>query len=173
TIGDQQVKVHDNGPGIPPEVQARLFRPFASAGKPDGTGLGLAYCRRVMRAFGGAIRCESVVGRYTEFAMSFPPVPTDEVQHLHQLAIDAARGAFSGKRLLLVDDDAAQRTTTRHKLQPLGAEIDQAADGERALEALARQNYDLVLLDLNMPLLDGYAVARSIRQGELPLNRDV
>jgi CheY-like chemotaxis protein len=105
--------------------------------------------------------------------MSFPPVPSEEVQQLQQQAIDTARSAFSGKRLLLVDDDAAQRMTTRHKLQPLGAEIDQAADGQRALEALAHQHYDVVLLDLNMPLLDGYAVARTIRQGELPLNRDV
>jgi CheY-like chemotaxis protein/signal transduction histidine kinase len=173
TVGDQQVKVHDNGPGIAPEVQARLFHPFASAGKPEGTGLGLAYCRRVMQAFGGDIRCESVVGRFAEFAMAFPQVPSEEVQRLHKRAIDEARAAFAGKRLLLVDDDAAQRKTTRQKLQALGADIDQAADGQRALEAFARQHYDIVLLDLNMPLLDGYAVARSIRQGELPLNRDV
>lgn len=173
TVGGQQVKVHDTGPGIAPEVQARLFQPFASVGKSGGTGLGLAYCRRVMRAFGGDIRCESVVGRFTEFALTFPPVAPEDVQEQQQRALRAAQAAFAGKRLLLVDDDAAQRVTTRHKLQALGAEIDQAADGQRALEALARQQYDLLLLDLNMPLLDGYAVARSVRQGELPLNRDV
>lgn len=173
TVGDQQVKVHDSGPGIAPEVQARLFQPFASAGKAGGTGLGLAYCRRVMRAFGGDILCESVVGRYTEFALTFPAVPPEKILEQQQRGLEAAQAAFAGKRLLLVDDDGAQRVTTRHKLQALGAEIDQAADGQRALEALARQPYDLVLLDLNMPLLDGYAVARSLRQGELPLNRDV
>ncbi|MEJ6023209.1 hybrid sensor histidine kinase/response regulator [Ramlibacter sp. PS4R-6] len=173
TVGDQQVKVHDDGPGIPYDVQERLFQPFASAGKTGGTGLGLAYCRRVMEAFGGTIRCESVPQKYTEFSLAFPQVPPAEVQALQQRAMEKARAAFAGKRLLLVDDDAAQRTTSRHKLQALGVEIDQATDGQRALEALARTPYDIVLLDLNMPLLDGYAVARSVRQGQVPLNRDV
>jgi CheY-like chemotaxis protein len=63
--------------------------------------------------------------------------------------------------------------TTRHKLQPLEAVIDEASDGLRALEMLARQRYDLVVLDLNMPVVDGYALAERIRQGEVPANRDV
>jgi CheY-like chemotaxis protein/signal transduction histidine kinase len=173
TVGNQQVRVHDDGPGIATDALERLFQPFASVGKSGGTGLGLAYCQRVMRAFGGDIRCDSVPKRYTEFVMTFAPVPAAETQALQQRAIERAHAAFAGKRLLLVDDDAAQRITTRHKLQPLDAQIDQAADGQRALEALARQHYDIVLMDLNMPLLDGYAVARSVRQGQLPLNRDV
>jgi CheY-like chemotaxis protein/signal transduction histidine kinase len=173
TVGNQQVKVHDNGPGIPYDVQDRLFQPFATMGKSGGTGLGLAYCRRVMEAFGGSIKCESVPQQFTEFSMTFPAVADEEVRELQARALAAARIAFSGKRLLLVDDDAAQRMTTRHKLMALDAEIDQATDGQRALEALARQRYDMVVLDLNMPLLDGYAVAARVRQGQFPLNRDV
>jgi two-component system, CAI-1 autoinducer sensor kinase/phosphatase CqsS len=76
--------------------------------------------------------------------------------------------AFGGKRLLIVDDDAALRMVTRHKLQPLNATIDEAADGQSALEMLARQRYDLVLLDLNMPVQDGYMVAEKIRRGHVP-----
>ena len=173
TVGDQQVKVHDNGPGISLEMQARLFQPFASVGKSGGTGLGLAYCRRVMEAFGGTIRCESAPQEFTEFQLSFPPVSVQDIQAMQQGALDAARRAFEGKRLLLVDDDAALRMTTRHKLLALNAVIDQAADGQRALEALSRHAYDMVLLDLNMPVLDGYAVARALRHGQVPLNRDV
>jgi CheY-like chemotaxis protein/HPt (histidine-containing phosphotransfer) domain-containing protein len=105
--------------------------------------------------------------------MTFPAVTQEEELAVQQRTLEDARAAFAGKRLLLVDDDAALRLTTRHKLQPLGVEIDQAPDGQRALEALARQQYDIVLLDLNMPLLDGYAVARSLRQGDVPLNRSV
>lgn len=173
TVGQYQVKVRDSGPGIPGEVLAQLFQPFSSAGKSGGTGLGLAYCRRVMRAFGGEIDCESQVGEYTEFALRFPPVSELESER-HRLAVlEKARVAFAGKRLLIVDDDAAQRVTTRHKLQPLCVPVDQAADGQRALEALAAQRYDLVLLDLKMPVLDGYAVAERIRQGQVPANRDV
>jgi CheY-like chemotaxis protein len=173
TVGDQQVKVHDNGPGIPLDVQDRLFKPFASSGKSGGTGLGLAYCKRVMEAFGGSIHCDSVPKKFTEFSMTFPLVPATEVHALQERAMEAAHATFAGKRILIVDDDAALRMTSRHKLHALGVEIDQAADGQRALEALARETYDLVLLDLNMPVLDGYAVARAVRQGQVPLNRDV
>lgn len=173
TVAQQQVLVRDTGPGIAPEVLAKLCEPFTSVGKSGGTGLGLAYCRRVMRAFGGDIACDSVAGEYTEFALSFPLIAEEEREAHRAAVFDGARAAFAGKRLLIVDDDAAQRTTTRHKLQPLGAAIDQASGGQRALEALASQRYDLVLLDLNMPVVDGYAVAERIRQGEVPLNRAV
>jgi two-component system CAI-1 autoinducer sensor kinase/phosphatase CqsS len=173
TIKAQQVQVHDSGPGMPRETLARLFEPFQSAGKSGGTGLGLAYCLRVMRGFGGNISCESVEGEYSEFTLSFPPISKEE-RELHRSAVlDRARTAFAGKRLLIVDDDAAQRMTTRHKLQVLNAAIDEAASGQRALQLLAERTYDMVLLDLNMPLLDGYAVAEKIRQGHAPANRDV
>jgi two-component system, CAI-1 autoinducer sensor kinase/phosphatase CqsS len=173
SVARQEVSVCDTGPGIAADVLGKLFEPFTSVGKSGGTGLGLAYCRRVMRAFGGDIACESVEGAYTQFTLKFPPVVEHERELHRAAALERARATFAGKRLLIVDDDAAQRTTTRHKLQPLGAIVDQAADGQRALEALAIQRYDLVLLDLNMPVVDGYAVAEQIRQGRAPLNRDV
>lgn len=173
TVADHQVKVHDTGPGVAPDALPKLFQPFGSVGKAGGTGLGLAYCRRVMRAFGGEIDCESVLGQYTQFTLRFPQVSAQESHNHHLAAMARARAAFAGKRLLIVDNDAAQRMTTRHKLAPLEAEIDQVADGQRALEALARQRYDLVLLDLNMPVLDGYAVAAKVRQGQVPANREV
>jgi two-component system CAI-1 autoinducer sensor kinase/phosphatase CqsS len=173
TVGDHQVKVHDTGPGVAPDTLAKLFQPFGSVGKAGGTGLGLAYCRRVMRAFGGEIECESVLGEYTQFTLRFPKVDVQESQSHHLAVMERACAAFAGKRLLIVDDDATQRKTTRHKLAPLGVQIDEAADGHRALEALARQRYDLVLLDLKMPVLDGYAVAAEVRQGHVPVNREV
>ena len=105
------------------------FQPFGSVGKAGGTGLGLAYCRRVMRAFGGEIECESVLGEYTQFTLRFPKVNLLESQSHHLAVMERARAAFAGKRLLIVDDDAAQRKTTRSKLAPLGAQIDEAADG--------------------------------------------
>ncbi|HXD40281.1 MAG TPA: response regulator [Ramlibacter sp.] len=173
TVERQQVRVRDSGPGIPREALARLFEPFRSAGKSGGTGLGLAYCQRVMRGFGGGISCESVEGQYSEFKLSFPPISEQE-RELHRSAVvDRARAAFAGKRLLIVDDDAAQRMTTRHKLQVLDAAIDEAANGQRALQKLTERSYDMILLDLNMPLLDGYAVAEKIRQGHAPANRNV
>jgi two-component system, CAI-1 autoinducer sensor kinase/phosphatase CqsS len=173
TVGYHQVRVRDTGPGIPPELLAGLFQPFSSSGKSGGTGLGLAYCRRVMRAFGGEIDCDSVLGEHTEFNLRFPPVPVQETEAHRAEVLDMARAVFAGKRLLIVDDDAAQRTATGHKLAPLGAQVDQAVDGPQALDALGRHPYDLVLLDLNMPGLDGYSVAERIREGVAPVNRDV
>ena len=173
TVDRQQVRVRDNGPGVPHDMLPRMFEPFRSVGKSGGTGLGLAYCQRVMRAFGGDIACESVLGEYTQFNMRLPPVNAQEAQAHSSAALQKARDTFHGKRLLVVDDDAALRTTTRHKLRLLEAQVDEAANGRRALEMLARQKYDLVVLDLNMPVLDGYALAERIRDGEVPANRDI
>lgn len=172
-IEDRQVRVRDNGPGIAPELLAVLFEPFNSNGKSGGTGLGLAYCRRVMRSFGGEIECESIVGEHTTFTLRFPPVSEEANLAHYQATRDAAQAALQGKQLLIVDDDAMQRMITRHKLQPLQMSVDEAESGRRALELLATRHYDLVLLDLNMPVLDGYGVAQRIRTAQDPRYRNV
>lgn len=174
SVGDQAVKVRDTGPGIAPDVLKGLFEPFRSVGKSGGTGLGLAYCKRVMNAFGGDIRCDSVQGEFTEFTMTFPAISAEEREQ-HRLAeVAQARTVLAGKRLLIVEDDPVQRMATRHKLGPLAltAELDEAADGQVALGLLSRRPYDIVLLDLNMPGLDGYTVAEKIRREPGP-NQDV
>ena len=173
TVGQHEVAVHDSGPGIPPDVLARLFLPFNSQDKPGGTGLGLAYCQRVMQFFGGQIECASVVGEYTRFTLRFPPVTERERQIQRLGVLGRAQAAFSGKRLLIVDADPCQRLATRGKLQLLSGAIDEAADGQRAWELLSARHYDLVLLDLDVPVLDGYALAERIRHAPPPANRDV
>lgn len=174
TVGNHQVKVRDNGPGIAPDVLAGLFEPFRSVGKSGGTGLGLAYCQRVMRAFDGEIACRSVPGSFTEFTMRFPPISAEEREQHRLAAIAQARTVLAGKRILIVEDDPVQRHSTRQKLGPLAltSELDEAADGQLALAQLARKSYDIVLLDLHMPGLDGYAVAEKIRRDPGP-NRNV
>lgn len=173
TVDEHVVRVRDTGPGIPADALAGLFQPFHTSGKSGGTGLGLAYCRRVMHAFGGEIGCESLPGKYAQFTLRFPPVSPQECDAHRRAVLERAGTALAGKRLLLVDDDAAQHMATRHKLQPLGLAMDEAMDGAQALQALACRRYDLVLLDLNMPVLDGYGVAESIRQAVAPDNRNV
>jgi two-component system CAI-1 autoinducer sensor kinase/phosphatase CqsS len=173
TVDGGKVIVRDTGPGISAEALARLFEPFGTSGKAGGTGLGLAYCKRVMLAFGGSISCESVRGQYTVFTMTFPPVSAQEQDDQRRVAVARAREVFQGKRLLLVDDDSSLRMLTRHKLEPLGTTIDEASDGMQAMTMLGKARYDLVVLDLNIPLMDGYAVAQAIRAGAAPLNRDI
>ena len=173
TVEPQQVRVRDTGPGIPAQLLPRVFEPFRTAGKFGGTGLGLAYCERVMRSFGGSIECESVQGFHTEFTLRFPPVP-EQVARLERLsALGAAQAVFAGRRLLVVDDDAMQRAATRQKLQSVTAAMDEASTGEEALAMAARRPYDLVLLDLNMPGLDGYTVAERLRMGQGATPADV
>ena len=173
TVGQHEVVVHDSGPGIPPDVLAGLFLPFNSQDKPGGTGLGLAYCQRVMQFFGGQIECASVVGEYTRFTLRFPPV-TEQERRIQRLGVlGQAQAAFAGKRLLIVDADACQRVATRGKLQLLSGAIDEAADGQHAWELLSSTHYDLVLLDVDVPVLDGYALAERVRHAPPPANRDV
>ena len=172
-VGGQQVRVHDTGPGIAPDVLKGLFEVFRSAGKSGGTGLGLAYCQRVMQAFGGAIQCTSTLGEFTEFAMTFPAVSEQEREQHRLQAVAEARTALAGKRILIVEDDEVQRALTRQKLGPIAvtSELEEAADGATALRMLGERKFDLVLLDLRMPELDGYAVAEKIRAGGA--NKDV
>ncbi|NNU43057.1 ATP-binding response regulator [Ramlibacter montanisoli] len=173
-VGDQQVRVRDSGPGIAPDVLKGLFEPFRSVAKSGGTGLGLSYCQRVMRAFGGGIECDSLQGEFTEFRMKFPAISAEESERHRLDAIAQARTVLAGKRLLIVEDDAVQRVATRQKLGPLAltTELDEAADGQSALRLLGSRKYDIVLLDLHMPGLDGYAVAEKIRAARSP-NRNV
>jgi CheY-like chemotaxis protein len=173
SVGPQEVRVSDSGPGMSPHVLKGLFEPFRSVGKIRGTGLGLPYCKRVMQSFGGSIQCESELGRGTTFVLRFPAMSEAEGQAHRRAVLDKARDVFAGQRILIVEDDAAQRVTSQHKLRPLQALVDEAADGQRALELLARNSYALVLLDLNMPVMDGYTLAEKIRNGEVPMNRDV
>jgi len=173
-VADQTVKVRDTGPGIPKDVLAGLFEPFRSVGKSGGTGLGLAYCQRVMRAFGGSIRCDSVAGHFTEFTLHFPAISAEEKEKHRIEAVAHARTVLAGKRLLIVEDAAVQRVATLQKLGPLAltTELDEASDGQTALMLLAQRKYDIVLLDLHMPGLDGYAVAEKVR-GTKGVNQDV
>jgi two-component system CAI-1 autoinducer sensor kinase/phosphatase CqsS len=173
-VENQQIRVRDNGPGIAREALDGLFEPFRSVGKTGGTGLGLVYCRRVVQAFGGEITCDSVQGEYTEFTMRFPPVDETEREEHRRATIAQARTVLAGKRLLIVEDDPVQRMATRQKLGLLAltAELEEAPDGQTALKMMERREYDIVLLDLRMPGVDGYMVADRIRCEPGP-NQDV
>lgn len=167
-VNHQSVSVDDTGPGMKPEVYARVFEAFHSVGKPGGTGLGLSFCKRSMRAFGGDISCESVPGSYTRFVMSFPRVAPHELYARDENVKQRAIEIFTGKRILVVDDSRHFRNTTKKMLSVLQVDIDEAEDGNEALAKLAAQPYDAMLLDLSMPGLDGYATAEKVRAGAVP-----
>ena len=161
-----KVKVRDTGPGISPENLDKLFDPYFTAGRKGGTGLGLSYCKRVMHAFDGDIICNSVEGEYTEFVLTFPVVTEAELLKSHELLIKENRKLFDKKRMLVVDDKAPDRAAVREALIPLGVSVDEAANGQEAIERISEGSYDLVVMNLSMPVLDGYEAAEMIRNGK-------
>ncbi|WNC92123.1 response regulator [Paraburkholderia sp. FT54] len=166
TIEQQSVMVRDTGPGIAPDMLSHLFEPFRTAGNSDGTGLGLAYCQRAMRAFGGSISCRSEIGKFTEFTLQFPAVAKSEIADHERQIVERATPVFEGKRILIVDDDAGQRARACRALSKVGAYLSEAENGAIALAVLRESApYDLVLMDINMPVLDGYTTAERIRAG--------
>jgi CheY-like chemotaxis protein/signal transduction histidine kinase len=174
TVDKQSVIVRDTGAGIAPAILPHLFEPFRTAGNSGGTGLGLAYCQRAMRAFGGSIGCQSEVGKFTEFTLRFPVVSKEEAEDYERRIFERAAPVFKGKRILIVDDDAGQRARTRRALTKAGAYVSEAEDGAIALTTLRRSSpYDLVLMDISMPVLDGYATTERIRADHACPNRSV
>ncbi|WP_237073414.1 ATP-binding response regulator [Prosthecochloris sp. GSB1] len=161
-----RIYVRDTGPGIPPENIDKLFNPFFTSGKKGGTGLGLAYCKRVMRAFSGDIACSSVYGSYTEFMLSFPVVSDNDLAEFRRNIVDRYLELFRDKRILLVDDEVQDREPVRTYLEPFEVEIDEAGDGLEALEKAKGRRYDAVLMNLSMPKMNGYEATEAIRTGQ-------
>ncbi|CAB3698499.1 ATP-binding response regulator [Paraburkholderia rhynchosiae] len=164
TVDRQSITVRDTGSGIAPEILPHLFEPFRTAGNSAGTGLGLAYCQRAMRAFGGSIGCKSEAGKFTQFTLQFPAVTEGEVAEHERMIVERATAVLNGKRILLADDDAAHRARMRRTLSKVGADVSEAENGEVALMMLREASpYDLVLMDVNMPVLDGYTATEKLR----------
>jgi PAS domain S-box-containing protein len=161
--------VRDTGIGIPPEVQARLFKPFTQADgsttrKYGGTGLGLSISRQLALMMGGEIGLESEAGRGSVFwfNVSFAQARGDAA---HPCPAPAAAEALSG-RILLAEDNSVNQEVARNMLADLGCEVLVVEDGIAAVAAVQAGSFDLVLMDCDMPVLDGYAAAKAIRAWE-------
>jgi two-component system, sensor histidine kinase len=168
--------VADSGIGMLPDAMEKLFQPFhqieATRGKrQSGTGLGLAISQKIVEAMGGRIRVRSGigVGSVFEFELALdvdPQPPTGEMQDSSLSAFDSLMRPLGGT-VLVVEDNAVNRIIAEEMLQSLGLDIIEAEDGIKALEVLARRSVDLVLMDCQMPLMDGYTTTLHIREREL------
>jgi signal transduction histidine kinase/ActR/RegA family two-component response regulator len=166
--GALKVSVADTGPGVPPDRLDRLFQRFSQADgsisrRYGGTGLGLAICRRLVELMGGAISVETAAGQGSTFTFDVaapiaPPQTTGETE----------AAAFADASVLLVDDAAANRELVRTLLEALGVRVSDTDTGEAALALTQTRRFDLILLDIRMPGMDGLAVARNIRKAEGP-----
>ncbi|MEY2757356.1 MAG: hypothetical protein RIR33_1134 [Pseudomonadota bacterium] len=165
------IEVIDTGIGMEELTCSRLFEAFSQADasttrKFGGTGLGLAISRRLARLMGGDIVVYSRLGEGSVFVLTFladPPAAHSARPGGHHAAVGTA-ARLRGARVLLTDDNAINRQVARLFLQPQGAEITEAVNGREALHALARDAFDLVLLDVHMPVMDGVETIRRIRE---------
>jgi PAS domain S-box-containing protein len=159
--------VTDTGIGIGPGDRSRIFKAFeqvggATARTQGGSGLGLAICEGLVHAMGGHIDVTSKPGHGSTFAFELPlaygsgvPEPT--------AAAPASDGYFAGSHVLVADDNGLSRELLKEMLVDLGCAVDVAQDGHEAVAKARAVVYDLVLLDIQMPGLDGLGAARAIR----------
>jgi CheY-like chemotaxis protein/HPt (histidine-containing phosphotransfer) domain-containing protein len=164
-IDHQKITITDTGPGIHKQLLGKLFNNFITADKTRGTGLGLAYCHRVMQAFQGKITCESVVGQYTTFTLTFPAIMQEEIDAYTKAVFQEAIPLFQHKRILVVDDQIVYHSSVHHMLKDLGCQIDGAENGQAAINMLMDNQYDLIVMDIIMPGKDGYMTTEEIRSG--------
>ena len=166
-------EVRDSGPGISPADQLRLFQPFTQAGTPSarrhgGTGLGLAIGRRIADALGGAIGVESAPGAGSCFWFEIEAATLSAAAAVPEGAEEAGGGptALAPVRILVAEDHDTNRRLAALMLEKLGCRADMAADGEEAVAAWEQFGYDVILMDCQMPELDGFGATREIRRRE-------
>ena len=175
--------VTDTGIGMTPEVAAKVFEPFEQADgsitrKYGGTGLGLAICRRLIRLMGGDIAVASTpgVGSIFSFSLAFPkaaPGYRQEQGRAVLSGLDAEaelRRRYAGTRILIAEDDWVNQEMMLELIRELlGFAVDVAADGSEAVELAGRNDYALVLMDMQMPKIDGLEATRLPGREQLPI----
>lgn len=165
------ITVRDTGIGIPPDRMDRLFKSFSQVDasttrRYGGSGLGLAIIRRLVDLMGGTISVESTVGEGTTMLVRLPCEPSDLPQP--NLSLDGAR-AMPPLSILLVDDNAINRKVGTKILQRLGYDPDIAKSGAEAIKRCTNKRYDVVLMDIEMPEMDGVTATAQLRE-TLPQN---
>lgn len=162
-------EVSDTGPGIPDDMRDSVFQKFttletASAGVMDGVGLGLTICRELVDGMGGRISLDSEEGRGSRFAfeLGLAAVPARASEPEGEEA-DPSAHSLKGARVLLAEDNETNRMITTDLLERWGCEVDGVSNGAEAIERLDCGSYDVVLMDVSMPVLDGVAATARIR----------
>lgn len=164
-----RVHIRDNGPGIPENVLPKIFDPFFTSGKKGGTGLGLAFCRRVMQSFKGKISCDSRKGQYTEFTLEFPVLEQAAINRFESSLYEEYTPFFAGKKVLIAGIPDIYAPLLRRQLAPLKIGMDDADDSIKALAMIEANRYDLVLANISLPPDGAEKLASSIRNNGMDI----
>lgn len=173
------IEVKDTGIGIPEDKLDAIFEPFVQAEHSTsrdygGTGLGLAISRRLARALGGDIVARSEFARGSTFTVTIDPGPLDAIRLLDAgeavqrfERLDAATSSpwlFTGTRVLVVDDGEANREFLQLALEEVGIEVCTAENGHVGVDTALTQQFDAVLMDMQMPVMDGFTATQQLRR---------
>ncbi|SDB66872.1 ATP-binding protein [Belnapia rosea] len=172
--GRTRFEVSDTGPGMTEAERASIFQEFlrlAGAERAEGSGLGLAITARLVALMGGSIGCDSQPGQGSLFWVELPLPPAQPDAATEAAAPSALLPLGEPLRLLLADDVLVNREVARALLNAAGHEVEVVADGAQALQAALAEDWDAVLLDIHMPVMDGLTAARGIRAATGPRAR--
>lgn len=172
--GILRLEVTDNGPGVAPEQASLVFDRYAqteAGAAAPGTGLGLSICRQLAEAMNGSVGVDSAPGGGSTFWLEIPAQSTRPLAAEPSPPQRAIGQQFEG-RVLVADDNPGNRHIARHFLEAIGFDVVEATNGAEAVEQAQAATFDIVLMDLNMPVLGGRQAAAILRESDGP-NRSV
>jgi signal transduction histidine kinase/CheY-like chemotaxis protein len=163
--GELVCEVRDTGPGIPADSLERIFQPFARARgvTAAGTGLGLSITRKLVELMGGSVTARSEPGKGSVFELRLPAPEAEPPAPAPAVEATAAPAKLAG-RVLLADDNADLRELVQVQLADLGFSCKAVGDGIEAIDAALAEPFNVVLLDMDMPFMDGYETVRVLRE---------
>lgn len=159
-----EARVRDDGPGVAPDRIDTIFEPFVHDAGPDGAGLGLSICRQIVDRMGGRIWADNNAGRGATFAFDLTvPRAVIETDAVSNVAEMAGLELTAQPHVLIVDDNATNRVVAQALCEMFGCTSELANDGQEALDAVQARPFDLILMDIKMPRLDGVQATQAIR----------
>ena len=167
-----EARVRDDGPGVDADRVDMIFEPFVHGSGPDGAGLGLSICRQIIDRMGGRIWAENNPGRGATFAFDLD-APRAEAEAVVDSNVETLSNLDlqDTPHVLIVDDNATNRVVAQALCEMFGCTSETAQDGVEAVECVQERRFDLVLMDIKMPRMDGVQATQAIRALDGPVSR--
>ncbi|WP_292248623.1 response regulator, partial [Mesonia sp.] len=160
--------VEDNGTGIPENKKEIIFNKFSQVALErnmlEGTGIGLSLVKSLLLHLGSDIKLETEMGVGSKFYFDLKCKLSEEVEIRPTIAKENLKFLYENKKILLVEDNEINMMVTKKFLSPYQIDLEIISDGKEAYEALLKNHYDLILLDINIPSMSGYEISKKIRE---------